>query len=200
MSYVSTKPTSSGFALLLTIIIIGVVQAIALTVLSLSIKQVNLSADTRDSESAFHAANAGLECIRYWRRAESETYTTGGNQQISCFDESVPPSVRQTWTVSNENVSGNGVVHLYEYEISWGTTDTPRCSIMRFFLMNAAIDGSGVTLSNIQDPALIPGAPINEKLCEPGGRCTLFSSQGFSRSCENIDQLGTIQREIFLEF
>ena len=53
-----------GFALLMTLLIISVVLSVALTTLSLATKQTRLATDTRDAELAFHAANAGLECMR----------------------------------------------------------------------------------------------------------------------------------------
>jgi len=59
----SLQPTEKGFALLMTLLIISVVLSVALTTLSLSIKQTRLATDTRDAEVAFHAANAGLECL-----------------------------------------------------------------------------------------------------------------------------------------
>ncbi|MFW6210467.1 MAG: hypothetical protein ACOC4E_03185, partial [Patescibacteria group bacterium] len=56
---------TSGFALLITLLVVGVVLAVGAVLLDLTIKQVQLSSTAKDSEIAFHAANAGMECARF---------------------------------------------------------------------------------------------------------------------------------------
>lgn len=80
----------TGFALLMTLIVVSVVVSIGLTVLDLSIKQVRLSTNAKESEIAFHAANAGMECARYWRRAASTTVERGGAITPNCFSAHLP--------------------------------------------------------------------------------------------------------------
>lgn len=193
------KITNQGFTLLLTIIVIGVVLAVTLSSLNLSIKQVRLSVDTRDSEVAFHAANAGLECIRHWRRAAAADFESGSNFGIECFSSSDPGSA------SSVPIDGDGEAYMYEYQITWGGSGTSqRCSQMRFMVITASIDSDdGVTVTDMQNH--LAGYPAESKVCEPGGVCTVFSSQGYSAACppSGIDgsfPLGTIQREILVEF
>jgi Tfp pilus assembly protein PilX len=61
----------AGFALLISLLVVGVVISVGLSILDLSIKQVRLASNATESEKAFHAANAGIECARYWRRVLS---------------------------------------------------------------------------------------------------------------------------------
>ena len=77
----------SGFALLITLIVVGVVLSVGLSILDLSIRQVRLSTNAKESELAFHAANAGMECARYWRRASSSEMETGQAIEPVCFGE-----------------------------------------------------------------------------------------------------------------
>ena len=199
--------TNRGFTLLLTIIVIGVVLAVTLTSLNLAIKQVQLSADTRDSEVAFQAANAGLECVRHWRRAERNAFESGESVQINCFgrsDTSSPTSVALDPSASE------GSAYLYEYQIPWGDEDVfgERCSQMRFVVMVANIDGGGIAITNEEMRGVLEGYPQrdDDTECEAGGRCTAFSSQGYSAQCPgdindlSSFSLGTIQREILVEF
>ena len=205
----SSKKTNHGFTLLLTVIVIGVILSVTVASLNLAVKQVRLSADTRDSEVAFQAASAGLECIRYWRRAERDGFEENEAEiDIRCFtNTAVSPAVRQNITDS-DGVTGSGSVHRYAYQISWGDSAFgERCSQMRFIVMNTDIDTPlPLSISNEFMRTLFPGYPVlaNPTQCEPGGRCTVFSSQGYSASCpSNIDgvfPLGTIQREILVEF
>jgi hypothetical protein len=88
----TTKPQdrsvkSQGFALLIALIVVGVVLSIGLSILNLSISQVRLSTDAKESEAAFHAANAGMECARYWRHEEGDKMGGGDNSfSPECFN------------------------------------------------------------------------------------------------------------------
>lgn len=196
--------TNRGFTLFLTILVIGVVLAVTLTSLNLAIKQVQLSADTRDSEVAFQAANAGLECVRHWRRAERGAFESGDSVPINCFGSGdISPSNLDDSIV----FTGEGSVYLYEYQIPWGDAGFgERCSQMRFVVMTADIDGGGMSISNEDMRDALEGYPQRDDPteCEAGGRCTAFLSQGYSTSCpSSINDsfpLGTIQREILVEF
>ena len=76
----------TGFALLISLIVVSVVLSVGLVILDLTIKQVRLAATTADSETAFHAANAGMECARYWRRNLDDAALLGGNiNSVECF-------------------------------------------------------------------------------------------------------------------
>lgn len=198
-----TQKNNQGFALLMTLLVISAVLSITLTLINLSIKQVQLASNTRDSEVAFHAANAGLECIRYWRRAESSSFEAGSSISIECFGESVSPEVRET--LNTGDVSGSGNIHRYEYQITWGPGAGDRCSLMRFLVFSTDIssaDPEPLRLNRVSENGYMVGypQPDDRKECEPGGFCTVFSSQGYSTSCDQITRIGTVQRDIFLEF
>lgn len=184
----------------MTLLIISVVLSVALTTLSLSIKQTRLATDTRDAEIAFHAANAGLECLRYWRRIEPLNFEAGVSQDIDCFG-STGVSPEENNELSSE-ASGDGSVYQYQYYITWGTGTDERCSEMRFLVFNADSSGSGLTLNDMDDyiPGYAANSPSDSKSCEAGGLCTVFSSRGYSDSCDAREQTGTIQRDILLEF
>ena len=200
-----SQTSSDGFALLLSIITIGVVLSVTLTTMSLAIKQGQLSADSRDSELAFHAASAGLECIRHWRREESDRFEDGDDVPIECFGVSgVNAEQANSYTQSSSaaDVDGPGTVHFYEYQVSWGAGSADRCSEMKFLVFNTDLSqGDSLTLRNIPEN-FIAGYPgeDGEKECEAGGLCTVFSSRGYSEPCADSFPIGTIQRDIFVEF
>ena len=205
--------SSRGFALLLTILVLSVVLGISLTMLSLSIKQVQLTVDTRDSEIAFHAASAGLECMRYWRRNSatvSDFELANSGISINCFNtgSTAPNSYLNLVTgtlPSGASLSGgSGSAARYNYRLSWGSGNQARCSEMSMIVMNVNLDAddemllTGVSL-------LIPGYTglADEKTCDPGGFCTIVSSRGYSRACPtggNPFPIGTVQRDILVEF
>lgn len=198
MEQINTQPTvqtsQSGFALLMTLIVVTVVISIGLSVLDLSIKQVRLSTNARDSEIAFHAANAGMECARFWRRSSSVEMESGDSISPLCF--SAAPSLN---TVSEiiTNVSGDGEVFKYDYMFTWGSTAT-RCSQVTTLVAAATPAGSGLTVTNIQ--TLVLGYPGTTLSCGASERCTVISVRGYNKPCSNVSDNGTVQREVLLQF
>lgn len=186
--------SQSGFALLMSLIVVTVLISIGLSVLELSIKQVQLSTNARDSEIAFHAANAGMECSRYWRRALEEEMETGQQISPTCFSVSAG-------NVSSETLlsTAGGDVFKYEYEFPWGATPPDRCTQVTTLVASSTLPGPGVTINNI--PVHIDGyAGGTSRFCEAGTRCTIISVRGYNKPCTGVSSYGTVQREVLLEF
>jgi Tfp pilus assembly protein PilX len=181
-----------GFALLMALIVVSVVVSIGLTVLDLTLKQVRLSTNSKDSETAFHAANAGLECARYWRQAGADEIEVGNDFDFECFGQ---PTV----TVVPDTVpSTNGDAFSYEFELSWGASAANRCSSMTVIAITSDLTSTTtVDVADIID--IIPGYPEGDKECEPNARCTIISVKGYSRACSVISTPGTVEREVLLE-
>lgn len=186
----------SGFALLMTLIVVSVVITIGLSLIDLTIKQLKLSTNSKDSESSFHAANAGVECARYWRLKEDVKFETvppdPNGISITCFDSSAV-----TTQVSEELSTG---VYQHEFEIGWSkdaSNNDTRCSKVNMITFSSDPSQSATSLTDV--PSYIPGYPSNSKTCSPGGRCTIISVQGYNKPCGQTNQVGTIQREVLLE-
>lgn len=180
------KTPSSGFALLITLVIISVVISIGITLIDLTIKQLRLANSSKDSETSFHAANAGVECVRYWRIASSTAFEAGQAVPVSCFgvaSSSVPRVI-------------NPGIYRHDLEISWGPAAAPRCSEVILLTLTSDLVSS-TTLNNIKTQ--IPGYPTDSKVCSPGGRCSIISVRGYNRTCGSKNELGSIQREVLLD-
>ncbi len=194
MKYQQHK-SDSGFALLISLIVVGVVISIGLSVLDLTIKQVRLSTNAKESELAFHAANAGMECARFWRRASSSQMEIGAPISPVCFN--VNPDTNLINTPSTTYI-GDGVTFLYSYEFTWGGTQ-PRCTQINTVVASSSAIGAGVTTTNMT--TLIPGYPDgNNKYCEPGARCSTVSVRGYNRPCNTTGGFGVVQREVLLQY
>lgn len=185
------KPTQSGFALLMALIVVSVVVSIGLTVLDLTLKQVRLSTNSKDSETAFHAANAGMECARYYRLIESDDLEDGDLPSIappSCFGVVGIP-----YTMTSPALNS----YFYEGELSWGGATAPRCSAISMLVISSDITAT-TSVSGME--TMFPGFPYGDtKDCEPGGRCTVIAVRGYSNTCANTTLEGTVQREVLLE-
>lgn len=199
-----TYPKSqSGFALIMSLIVVGIVISIGISILEISVKQVRLSTNARDSEVAFHAANAGMECARYIRRSQQMLMEAGQAITPNCFGDVAPDTgqnSRQDLAASGD-VIGSGSVYKYNYAYTWGTVATGgvRCTEATTLVAVADLPGPGVTTTNMS--VHIPGYQNgNAKFCEAGARCTVVSVRGYNRTCSATSTVGTVQREVLVEF
>ncbi len=195
------KNNQKGFALLMSLIVVGVVVSVGLTILDLSIKQLVLSSNSKDSEIALHAANAGLECAQHWRSLEASDLEDGNAVTFECFNQSKTIS-KDTDTTIDKNGDGN----IYKYNLydnsdkgfTWGLSGSERCSKITLLIMNSdSTVGNVLEIDNIS--TIMPGYVNSSKECEAGGRCAVISVQGYNKSCDKIGTHGTLQREVLLE-
>lgn len=192
------QSNQKGFALLMTLIVVGVIISIGLSILDLSIKQTRLATTARDSEIAFHAANAGMECAQYLRRIASSSMETGADvsDSIDCFGESEENYNNEKIV---DGVVGDGNVYKYEFDITWGGES--RCSVITAVVANATLETGaevGLQISDLDDH--IPGYPDSVKECSAGERCTILSVKGYNRECDTKAGYGSVEREVLLQF
>ena len=189
----------SGFALLITILVLSVIVSVTLAIVELSLKQLKLSVDSTDSEIAFHAANAGLECARYIRRIESDDIETGADISVNCFGSSATVPRQSSLGFITTGVPASGQVYRYRHSIDWGTAPSARCTTLDITTMVATstitIGGSGGNTLK----ARINGYENDSKTCEAGERCTIMSVVGYSSTCGATSTAGVLKREILLE-
>jgi Tfp pilus assembly protein PilX len=185
--------TDKGFALLMSLVVVTVVISIGVSVLDLSTKQIRLTTNAKDSEVAFHAANAGMECARYVRRDRAWDMERGNAIVPTCFGVSASSN---TYTEISAGVTGDGEVFKYDYSFSW-SGDT-RCSQITTLVASSTALGAGLSISNM--PTLIPGYPLSTKTCAAGERCAVISVRGYNRPCSAISNYGTVEREVLLQF
>ncbi len=184
-----------GFALLMALIVVSVVISIGLSVLELTLKQVRLSTNSKDSEIVFHATNAGLECARYWLNKRYSDIESGIPiaPLPTCFGQDTYGPV-----VITSYSPADGSAYKYDMAYTWGASND-RCSKMTILTL-VSTPSATTTVNNMTNiiPAY-PGGAANKKDCGPSGRCSVISIQGFNRACSMLDSPGTLQREVLLQ-
>jgi len=189
------KKLQSGFALLMSIIVIGVVVSVGLSLASLTIKQLNLSTNSKESETAFHSANAGVECAQYIRYKEMDLVEVGDDVPFACFGLSSTVSPSNPDSILGVNVSAADA-YLYKERFSWAGDS--RCSdISMLIVVSNDTDDKGM-ISGLKN--IFPGYPdeVDDFVCEVGGRCAIISAEGYSDSCDNVGNIGVVQREVLI--
>lgn len=58
--------SKSGFAMLFSVLISSLLVVIGLSIFNITLKELSISTSSRESQTAFYAANSGMECALYW--------------------------------------------------------------------------------------------------------------------------------------
>jgi len=205
MSMTDSTTQQSGFALLVSIIVVGVVLSVGLVILDLTIKQVRLAVTTTDSEIAFHAANAGMECARFIRRNYDSAVVSGQVlASVACFDVNANPfSVTPSpvpFTGGDASVESNH----YTYQFTWGAADSQRCTVVDMVAVSVPTSAAGpITISNAAMRSSIEGYPGSDPFdCQLGGDCTMVAVRGYNQVCpaSGVFDFGVVERKVLLEF
>src|SRR6056297_27820 len=173
---INTIKKQSGFALLITIVVISVVLAVGISLLNITVKQISISITGRDSEVAFHAAQAGAECIR--QLLNDSDYFLGNPLpgSIAC--------VGSTHTLTRDEDNPESNVDEYSFEVSWDNDDDGEsdvCTQADFYLL----DARGGALTNVT--FIDQGIPSKD--CSGGDICYAAFSRGYNRPCDELNSL-----------
>ena len=164
--------TQTGFTLILSVLIAGIVLAIGLTILNITVKEFTLTGTARESVIAFNAADAGLECGRYF------DVSSNGDK----FDVGAPSDTITCMGVA-QNVGGASSGDEQVFQFSWGSPEV--CTILsvtKFFSTTGDVSmGGGET-------------------CPQGSECTRIESRGLNRACADIGTIRTVERGLRLRY
>lgn len=180
------KPTNvskNGFALLLTIVIISVVLAVGISLLEITVKQISLSTTGRDSEVAFHGAQAAAECAQVV--VQDIDFLNAGAQDatIDCFGAGA--------VTESAAMSDSGRTAEYTFQFEWNNSEQDLCSEADIYIMDAT---GGAYSKNFTNQGLV------SETCNNGDVCTIVFARGFNRGCGDLDSLRTVQREITISY
>jgi Tfp pilus assembly protein PilV len=183
-----TDNTQGGFALLITIIVLSVVLAIGLSLLEISLKQINLTITARESELAFVAANSGIECAQF-SRFNREISTAFDNEEFefACFGQGARIIDAVLRRGSNPRV--------YEYQTQYdvGTASGDMCVDVTVFVMDNRTNNNNGNYN-------FSNQGVSSRSCPGNSVCTNIFSRGYNRACDAIGDRNTVQREMTAEF
>lgn len=154
-----------GFTLLIAILVIGVVLAIGLSILNITLREYLLSGIARESAIALNAADAGMECALYWdRSSEGDKFDVGAPApSITCMGQTVGGAIPQNTVPQN-------------FQFEWGTPKIcAKVSVTKYF-------------------SLLGPVPMDVGTCPKGVECTRTVSLGYNKACSNLVDLRTVER------
>lgn len=159
-----TLSQQKGFALLFAVLLAALLLAVGLSIFNLSLKEVQISGAGRESQMAFYAADAGIECAIYWDAQivngqtmfSSSTVGFQPQNSVECggvdvsrasFDET--DATQGAWS----NPNGN------ETTFSFQLTDA-----------SLGLDQPCVTVSVAKDTAIVDGSSVDRTTIRASGR------------------------------
>lgn len=86
------RNVSGGFTLLIAVLTTTIVLAVGTAIFNITIKELELSSLSRESQYALQAADAGIECVLYWNLRDQELLGTYAFPQ-SATEDDVDPRV-----------------------------------------------------------------------------------------------------------
>ena len=188
-----SKTGNQGFALLLTLVVISVVLAIGLSLLNITVKQFTLSATTRDSELAFHAANTGAECMQE-AALSIDVVGVGAPNPLAVECAGVARSItRDTPSPRVFQYSAVGATNGISWSADSRTANNTVCTEVDFFILDASS-------FNTTFDFRANGYGIDAQTCDDGRVCSYIFARGYNRPCDQLTGLRVVQRELTLSF
>lgn len=139
-----------GMTLLLAVMVLSIVLAVALTLLTVIVKQLNISTTGRDSVNAVYAADTGIECALLWDIRGHEAAYYGARVFPTSTDPVIPANssinclgVDVTRAASPWRVIQAATAATTTFELDFPSTDA--CTIVEV----AKFDVAGVENTTI---------------------------------------------------
>ena len=132
----SNLKTNKGMTLLIAVGVMGILLFISFAVINITIKGTQFATSGRDSQFAFYAADAGLECALYWdsKFSPSKFATSTPGYPISCAGNTIS-AVNQTLqgTTTLARVGGGGDANstsVFSFVMNTGSSPGTQCAVV----------------------------------------------------------------------
>lgn len=110
------RKLDGGYTLLFAVLVSSIVLGVALSILSISRRELLLSSNARESQYAFYAADSGLECASY-NDLVGNVFSGSSNPTVTC--KGISPV-----TVSSNSLNANETVYTYTFNLPVDNLDT----------------------------------------------------------------------------
>src|SRR6185295_5804256 len=110
MSKMKTK--TRGFTLLISIVVTSMLLIVSFVVVNIALKQLILASAGRESQYAFYAADAGVECATYWdlKNSSLSAFDIATAGTITCNGQTISTNSQTVPTIPSQQsrVGGGG--------------------------------------------------------------------------------------------
>ena len=121
-----------GMTLFIAVVIMSILLFISFAVVNITLKGILFASSGRDSQYAFYAADAGLECAQYWDSKFNSFATSTSGSPINCGSMSIynGQAIPGGATVMiGGGLYANATSTLY-FDMNQGSNPMPYCVIV----------------------------------------------------------------------
>lgn len=202
---VQPHKNQEGIALLITLLLMGVLLGISTALLAVTLKQFQLSGITFQSEKAFQAANAAMECANFYLTPKAGdsiffdaavvTKTRIPAGAFFCFNQA--NAIDEVGgTVGSEYDADDEDFNEQRFQFTWGTGSDKVCSEFSVYIFHNPQVG-GVDASEAIDVIVHGSLPLRND-CPEGGTCSVVEARGYNVACEDMDAGGRVVEREFI--
>lgn len=109
------RKLDGGYTLLFAVLVSSIVLGVALSILSISRRELLLSSNARESQFAFYAADSGLECASY-NDLVGNVFSGGSSPAITCKGVA-------NISVSSNSINSDETVYTYTFNLPVDNVD-----------------------------------------------------------------------------
>lgn len=125
---------NKGMTLFIAVSIMGVLLFISFAVINIAIKGSLFASSGRDSQFAFYAADAGLECALYWdSKYDPSKFATSTAGTITCAGQTISTGTIISGTTTVSRIGGGGSANPtsnFGFTMNQGTNPVTHCVIV----------------------------------------------------------------------
>ena len=179
---------NKGFALFVAVITMSVLLLVSFAIMNITLKEMELSTTARDSQYAFYASDAGLECALYWDSVNNKyggsIFATSSVHSVDCSNVDISQTTVPTFNGS-EGV-GTSQASSFTIDFSSAFPATPYCA--------------KVVVTKTVFAAKIIGAPLADPPTDdvPASYNTTIYSSGYN-TC-NTNSVNRVERSVLFSY
>lgn len=124
-----------GITLFIAVAIMSILLFISFVVMNITLKSTLFASSGRDSQFAFYAADAGIECAEYWdsRFEPSKFDISTPGSPISCAGTSISTNQAISGTTTPALIGGGGSSNptsIFGFTLNQGSNPVQYCAIV----------------------------------------------------------------------
>lgn len=126
---------NKGYTLLFAVIVSSIVLSVGISIMNISRKEFQLAVASRDSVSAFYAADTGFECAL---NQDNYFATNTPGISITCLNQSITMFV----TFPNTFPGGNDGTGLFSFDLRMGATSKAcaKVSVLKYYALDTSLN------------------------------------------------------------
>jgi hypothetical protein len=119
--------------LFIAVVVMGILLFISFAVVNITLKSTLFASSGKDSQFAFYAADAGLECALYWDAKFNSFATSTSGSPINCGGTSLSNNASISGTSTLTRIGGGGSgnpTSTFGFTMNAGSNPVSHCAIV----------------------------------------------------------------------